>query len=70
MTKETMKYDDKGKRIENIVLKPDGSVDEKKSSYYEYEYDGTGNVVKKTQFEMKGGKKVAVRVTESEYVYY
>ena len=70
VSKETMKYNDKGKKIEEIVLKPDGSVDEKRSSYYDYEYDSTGNVIKKTQYEMKGGKKEAVRVTESEYVYY
>ena len=70
MSKEAVKYDEHGNKTEVITYKSNGSIDEQKGVQSEYQYDSAGNVTRKTDYKMKGGKKVAVQVVEKEISYY
>ena len=69
-SKTVFKYDETGNRTEAIVYYEDGTVNDEKSRYTNYEYDKTGNIIKKTKLGMINGIRTPFEITEMEIVYY
>ncbi len=69
-SKTVFKYDENGNRTEAIVYYEDGTVNDEKSRYTNYEYDKTGNMIKKIKFGMINGIRTPLEITEMEIVYY
>ena len=62
-------YDARGNKTAANIYDADGKISEY-STAYEYEYDNTGNIIKKTTYSVQAGKKTALQVEEITLTYY
>lgn len=62
-------YDEKGNKTEVDIYGPGGSLTGN-STAYDYAYDQAGNIIMKTTYSIKDGKKVPVELEEITLTYY